>query len=135
MEAECVVEENGNCWMSGFTPNEHPLTAFHSSPVSCFLSIAQNGFRNSVAEEGGQVCKEHSGVYSAPSIWLNWHYVLKQSETTTEGRNHVLVYEILVDNAATKRKKKKGRVKQYVTPTESVMPLFLYYMVYDRPKL
>ena len=138
MEEDCFVEKHMNCWMPGFTPDDDNWTAFHSSPVSRFLSIAQYGLWDSVAAQGGRVCKEGSGVYSAPSVWLDRYYILEQSETTTTGRKHVLTYEMLLRKAATKRKRKhgkKGKVYQYITPTQSVIPVLLYYMVYDNLKL
>ena len=59
MEVDGFVEKHINCWMPGFTPDEDNWTAFHSSPVSRFLSIAHKGLRDSVAAEG-----RRSGVYS-----------------------------------------------------------------------
>ena len=128
MEADCVVEKDGNSGMPGFS-NEHTLTGFHSSPISRFLSIAQNGLRDSVAAEGGR-----SGVYSSSSIWFAGYYIFDRSEATTDGGKHVLTYEMRLSDAATNRNKKK-RGKQYVTPKQSVIPVYLYYMVYDRPKV
>ena len=114
--------------------DENTVTGFHSSPISRFLAIAQCGLQYSVAAKGGRVCEEGSCVYSAPSIWLDYRYIFEQSETTRDGRKHVLTYELQLSSDATKRNKKKGvPVSQYVTPAQSVMPLFLYYMVYDSP--
>ena len=128
MEADCVVEKDGNSGMLSFS-NDYTLTGFYASPISRFLSIAQKGLRDSVVAEG-----RRSGVYSSSSIWCARYHIFDRSETTTDGGKHVLTYEMRLSDAATNRNKKK-RGKQYVTPKQSVIPVYLYYMVYDRPKV
>ena len=112
---------------------ESTITAFHSSPISRFVSIAEHGLQYAVAVKDGRVRKGDSGVYSAPSIWLDYDYIFEQSEATTDGRKHVLTYELLLNSDVTERNKKRGTLSQYVTPAQSVRPLFVYYMAYDSP--
>ena len=112
---------------------ENTIKAFHSSPISRFVSIAEKGLQHAVAVKDGRHVKGDSGVYSAPSIWLAYDYIFAQSESTTDGRKHVLTYELLLDSDVTERNKKRGMLSQYVTPAQSVRPLFVYYMAYDSP--
>ena len=133
--ADCLVENDGNWWKPGFEDDDEFPTGFHASSISRFLSIAQEGLRDSVKEEGGRVCKEGDGLYSSPTIEQVGQWMVANSETIKDRCRHVITYEIIFHKDATKRRKRGSKLQAYVTPAQSVMPLFLYYVVYESLKL